>query len=135
MAAWPQIDFVDDREGCLFTATVHRKPSEKIELVNISSESLPKTDMASVKLRERVGYDSGYLQGKALCYHPGVGFTDWHYRAIGAAKYSETAARRIAAQNWRENGRPLGSFIMTKFGGHGGAAGDHRLPAKPYFYI
>ena len=22
--AWPQIDFLDDRDGCLFTATVHR---------------------------------------------------------------------------------------------------------------
>jgi hypothetical protein len=26
LAAWPQIDFADDRDGCLFTATVHRKP-------------------------------------------------------------------------------------------------------------
>jgi ATP-dependent DNA helicase RecG len=26
LAAWPQIDFTDDRDGCLFTATVHRKP-------------------------------------------------------------------------------------------------------------
>ncbi len=23
--AWPDIDFVDDREGCLFTVVVHRK--------------------------------------------------------------------------------------------------------------
>ena len=23
---WPEIDFTDDRDGCLFTATVHRKP-------------------------------------------------------------------------------------------------------------
>ena len=23
---WPDIDFTDDQEGCLFTATVHRKP-------------------------------------------------------------------------------------------------------------
>jgi len=23
--AWPEIDFIDDRDGCLFTATVHRK--------------------------------------------------------------------------------------------------------------
>ncbi|MEA3360070.1 MAG: winged helix-turn-helix transcriptional regulator [Thermodesulfobacteriota bacterium] len=23
--AWPEIDFIDDRGGCLFTATVHRK--------------------------------------------------------------------------------------------------------------
>jgi ATP-dependent DNA helicase RecG len=25
LEGWPDIDFVDDREGCLFTATVHRK--------------------------------------------------------------------------------------------------------------
>jgi ATP-dependent DNA helicase RecG len=25
LEAWPQIDFTDDRDGCLFTATVHRK--------------------------------------------------------------------------------------------------------------
>ena len=25
---WPQIDFVDDREGCLFTVTIHRKMME-----------------------------------------------------------------------------------------------------------
>ncbi|HPE70042.1 MAG TPA: putative DNA binding domain-containing protein [Thermotogota bacterium] len=24
--AWPETDFMDDRDGCLFTATVHRKP-------------------------------------------------------------------------------------------------------------
>jgi ATP-dependent DNA helicase RecG len=23
--AWPEIDFIDDRDGCLFTATVHRE--------------------------------------------------------------------------------------------------------------
>ena len=26
LTAWPHIDFADDREGCLFTVTVHRKP-------------------------------------------------------------------------------------------------------------
>jgi ATP-dependent DNA helicase RecG len=28
---WPEIDFTDDREGCLFTATVHRKEWESAE--------------------------------------------------------------------------------------------------------
>jgi len=28
---WPQIDFTDDREGCLFTATVHRKEWKSAE--------------------------------------------------------------------------------------------------------
>jgi ATP-dependent DNA helicase RecG len=26
LEAWPGIDFADDRDGCLFTVTVHRKP-------------------------------------------------------------------------------------------------------------
>jgi len=25
LEAWPEIDFADDRDGCLFTVTVHRK--------------------------------------------------------------------------------------------------------------
>lgn len=29
---WPKIDFTDDREGCLFTATVHRRPIVELEL-------------------------------------------------------------------------------------------------------
>lgn len=29
LAAWPQIDFADDRDKCLFTVTVHRKPLVK----------------------------------------------------------------------------------------------------------
>lgn len=29
---WPQIDFIDDQAGCLFTATVHRKPVDELEL-------------------------------------------------------------------------------------------------------
>src|SRR5207237_787529 len=28
---WPEIDFADDREGCLFTATVHRKAAPALE--------------------------------------------------------------------------------------------------------
>lgn len=30
---WPPIDFTDDHDGCLFTATIHRKPLEELELV------------------------------------------------------------------------------------------------------
>ncbi len=30
LAVWPNIDFVDDRDGCLFTATIHRKPPEEL---------------------------------------------------------------------------------------------------------
>ena len=35
----PQIDFIDDRDGCLFTATVHRKPHESLDLPGYSSET------------------------------------------------------------------------------------------------
>ncbi len=31
LAAWPSIDFVDDYDGCLFTATVHRTPVTELE--------------------------------------------------------------------------------------------------------
>lgn len=45
---WPTIDFSDDHDGCLFTATVHRKAVEELELVNIAPEgslkSSPKTE-------------------------------------------------------------------------------------------
>jgi len=50
--AWQQIDFTDDRDGCLFTATVHRKPVEELALV-ISS---PKPS----------GKPSGKTSGKIL---------------------------------------------------------------------
>lgn len=39
---WPAIDFVDDHDGCLFTATVHRKPVEELELA----------DKGALKVRE-----------------------------------------------------------------------------------
>lgn len=34
---WPEIDFMDDRDGCLFTATVHRGRSEGLENSKIDS--------------------------------------------------------------------------------------------------
>ena len=46
--AWPRIDFVDDPDGCLFTATVHRTPADKL---NLTSDS----PTMSVKNRETVG--------------------------------------------------------------------------------
>jgi ATP-dependent DNA helicase RecG len=61
LAEWPEIDFADDRDGCLFTATVHRKPVEELESVNIASKSSPKSDTMSGKRRESVGKDSECL--------------------------------------------------------------------------
>jgi ATP-dependent DNA helicase RecG len=30
LAEWPEIDFTDDRDGCLFIATIHRKSMEQL---------------------------------------------------------------------------------------------------------
>ena len=54
---WPTIDFDDDHDGCLFIATVHRKPVEEQESVNIAPEDLSKPDAMSGKRRESVGKD------------------------------------------------------------------------------
>jgi ATP-dependent DNA helicase RecG len=40
---WSEIDFADDREGCLFTATVHRKPMDKMKLVDVTPKASGKT--------------------------------------------------------------------------------------------
>jgi ATP-dependent DNA helicase RecG len=43
LEAWPEIDFIDDREGCLFTATVHRKAVKGSENADGSPKSSPKS--------------------------------------------------------------------------------------------
>jgi len=43
LEAWPQIDFVDDHDGCLFTVTVHRKPVEELQLAIGSPNSSGKS--------------------------------------------------------------------------------------------
>ena len=40
---WPEIDFIDDRDGCLFTATVHRKAKESSRKMTALPGSLAKT--------------------------------------------------------------------------------------------
>lgn len=39
LSLWPQIDFADDREGCLFTVTVHRKSVDKLDRLEESALS------------------------------------------------------------------------------------------------
>lgn len=74
---WPQIEFLDDHEGCLFTATVHRKPVTELELIHIHPENLvynhKETENASVKSHGSVGKASekrrvsvGKASGKIL---------------------------------------------------------------------
>lgn len=41
--AWPEIDFVDDRDGCLFTAAVHREVGESIPQKSQTAGELLKT--------------------------------------------------------------------------------------------
>lgn len=39
LEAWPDIDFTDDREGCLFTATVHRKAEKSSGKITVLPET------------------------------------------------------------------------------------------------
>ncbi len=55
LAEWPRIDFADDRDGCLFTAIVHRNAVDALELVHISPKGSLKTNTTSGKRRESVG--------------------------------------------------------------------------------
>ena len=34
LSEWPKIDFVDDRDGCLFAAKMHREPVETLKLAD-----------------------------------------------------------------------------------------------------
>ena len=54
LEAWPQIDFIDDHDGCQFIATVHRKPVEQLEIVAPGLETPVKTpDLILQLLKER----------------------------------------------------------------------------------
>ena len=51
--AWPEIDFLDDRDGCLFTVTVHRKVVKSSGKSSETPGELPKTSgkiLAALKL-------------------------------------------------------------------------------------
>ena len=45
---WPNIDFIDERDGCLFTVTVHRDEFQGESTVKL--ESSQKTDMQIIGL-------------------------------------------------------------------------------------
>lgn len=62
LAEWPEIDFADDREGCLFTVTVHRKPVAELHLAASATDVSQKPEaLASGKRRESVGKASGMI--------------------------------------------------------------------------
>ena len=57
--AWPEIDFIDDRDGCLFTAIVHRK-TVKADGSPKSSEKIlfllrAEPELAARELAQRIG--------------------------------------------------------------------------------
>ena len=58
---WPAIDFIDDHDGCLFTATVHRKPVDELELADIAPDVSLKVETSSGRCRLSVGKASGKL--------------------------------------------------------------------------
>ena len=49
LAEWPEISFTDDRDGCMFTATVHRK---KVEDTVSTEESSQKTSQKIIQLMQ-----------------------------------------------------------------------------------
>lgn len=56
---WPQIEFADDHDGCLFRVTVTRKPMEELDLVETDApknepENEPKNDLES-RILEFIG--------------------------------------------------------------------------------
>lgn len=52
---WPDITFTDNRDGCLFTATVHRKPVGKLNLeVDLAKSSLISSPKGSLKTEDRI---------------------------------------------------------------------------------
>ncbi|MGD0489302.1 MAG: RNA-binding domain-containing protein [Syntrophorhabdales bacterium] len=61
---WPDISFTDDREGCLFTATVHRKEARgSVKSTGIADEgSLKHSEKSSEKSSEKI---IGLLQSNA----------------------------------------------------------------------
>lgn len=75
LEAWPEIDFVDDRDGCLFTATVHRKTidssGKKLEKVgeklsqnqqSIMEEIIHNPYVSARELSEIVGISSRKIE-------------------------------------------------------------------------
>ncbi len=57
LEAWPRIDFLDDRDGCLFTATVHRKAEKGSEISSEKILSLLKTepDLSAREIAQKIG--------------------------------------------------------------------------------
>ena len=64
--AWPQIEFADDRDGCLFTVTVHRKPVEERILATSSPKSSSKTEQRIIEIVRQDPYTTTEAMGEIL---------------------------------------------------------------------
>lgn len=64
--AWPQIDFIDYRDGCLFTAKVHRKPVDELILSASSPKSSLKTDQRIIEIIKQDPYATSEAIGESL---------------------------------------------------------------------
>lgn len=73
---WPQIEFTDDHDGCLFTATVHRNPAEELDLmaketlkvpikgqaINLSGQPDPKLTLRTIKDAPSADYQNNTVK-------------------------------------------------------------------------
>lgn len=50
LEVWPDIDFTDDHEGCLFMASIHRKPVQELELVVGAQKTPVKTPVKTPEM-------------------------------------------------------------------------------------
>jgi ATP-dependent DNA helicase RecG len=51
---WPKIDFADDRDGCLFTVTVHRKEEKSSEKILTLLKAEPRLAAGEVAKRPEI---------------------------------------------------------------------------------
>ncbi len=96
LGAWPDIDFTDDREGCLFTVTVHRKEiksspklAEKAPTFELISERIDTIERMSGKMSgkaeitpKNVGENSGRNPSEQRDHHPRTVSKNRCYRTI-----------------------------------------------------
>ena len=62
MEEWPEIDFVDDRDGCMFTATDHRKSVKRsVKKTERVGETILKESQTAVESLKTSGKTSGKI--------------------------------------------------------------------------
>ncbi|WP_084312914.1 RNA-binding domain-containing protein [Desulfobulbus elongatus] len=64
---WPTIDFTDNHDGCLFTATVHRKPVEELNLADKGADKGTPRTYKSIFIRAS-GAIAGFYSVKSGCF-------------------------------------------------------------------